>query len=178
MLDTVPSPTGFLHDDGECAKLIAAMDWTNSLGDPAGWPSSLKIATALLLHSPVPMVMLWGVDGIMIYNDAYSVFAGGRHPRLLGSKVREGWPEVADFNDHVMKVGLASGTLSYRDQELTLYRHDRPEQVWMNLDYSPVLDEGGRPGAFSRWWLRLPAASWRKNSCAAAKPACARCWTG
>ena len=50
----------------------------------------------------------------MIYNDAYSGFAGGRHPELLGSKVREGWPEVADFNDHVMKVGLSGGTLPTR----------------------------------------------------------------
>ena len=25
MLDTAPSPTGFLHNDGECAKLIAAI---------------------------------------------------------------------------------------------------------------------------------------------------------
>ncbi len=89
--------------------------------------------------------MLWGDDGIMIYNDAYSVFAGGRHPQPLGSKVREGWPEVADFNDHVMKVGLAGGTLAYRDMELTLYRNGVPEQVWMNLDYSPVPDESGRP---------------------------------
>ena len=59
----------------------------------------------------------------MIYNDAYSVFAGGRHPILFGSKVREGWPEVANFNDNVMKVGLAGGTLAYKDQELTLYRN-------------------------------------------------------
>ncbi len=81
----------------------------------------------------------------MLYNDAYSVFAGGRHPQLLGSKVREGWPEVAAFNDHVMKVGLAGDTLAYRDQELTLYRHGRPEQVWMDLDYSPVIDEDGTP---------------------------------
>jgi two-component sensor histidine kinase len=81
----------------------------------------------------------------MIYNDAYSVFAEGRHPFLFGSKVREGWPEVADFNDNVMKVGLSGGTLSYRDQELTLHRKGFPEQVWMNLDYSPVLDENGRP---------------------------------
>ena len=44
-----------------------------------------------------------------------------------------------------MKVGLGGGTLAYADQELTLYRHGRPEQVWMNLDYSPVLDEAGRP---------------------------------
>jgi PAS domain S-box-containing protein len=99
----------------------------------------------MLLLSPVPIVLLWGEDGVMIYNDAYSAFAGGRHPRLLGSKVREGWPEVAEFNDHVMKIGLAGGTLAYKDQELTLNRHGRPEQVWMNLDYSPVLDEGGRP---------------------------------
>jgi PAS domain S-box-containing protein len=81
----------------------------------------------------------------MIYNDAYSVFAGRRHPQLLGSEVRKGWPEVAEFNDHVMKIGLAGGTLAYQDQELTLDRHGRPEQVWMNLDYSPVLDESGRP---------------------------------
>ena len=82
----------------------------------------------------------------MIYNDAYSAFAGGRHPNLLGSKVREGWPEAAEFNDNVMKVGLAGGTLAYRDQELILRRNGEAETVWMNLDYSPVLDESGQPG--------------------------------
>lgn len=91
------------------------------------------------------MVMLWGEDGIMLYNDAYSVFAGRRHPEQLGMKVREGWPEVADFNDHVMKVSLAGGTLSFKDQELTLYRHGEPEQVWMDLAYSPVVGDDGRP---------------------------------
>ena len=93
----------------------------------------------------MPIVTLWGEQGIMIYNDAYSVFAGARHPQLLGSAVREGWPEVADFNDNVMKVGLAGGTLTYKDQELTLYRSGVAEQVWMNLDYSPVIGESGKP---------------------------------
>ncbi len=51
----------------------------------------------------------------MIYNDAYSIFAGGRHPFLFGSKVREGWPEVADFQRQRDEgVGLGGGTLSYR----------------------------------------------------------------
>jgi PAS domain S-box-containing protein len=131
---------------GELGGLIRGFDWSaTSLGAIAAWPQSLKTTTALLLLSPVPIVLLWGEDGIMIYNDAYSVFAGGRHPHLLGTKVREGWPEVAEFNDNVMKVGLAGGTLAYRDQELTLFRHGRPEKVWMNLDYSPVPDETGTP---------------------------------
>jgi len=126
--------------------LVAAHDWTStSLGPIEGWPQSLRTMLGFLLRSPVPMVMLWGESGIMLYNDGYSVFAGGRHPELIGMPVREGWPEVAAFNHNVMKVGLAGGTLAYKDQELTLYRYGRAEQVWMNLDYSPVLDDAGKP---------------------------------
>lgn len=115
------------------------------MGALSQWPDHVRGTIALILRSPVPIVTLWGVDGIMIYNDAYSHFAGGRHPELFGSKVREGWPEVADFNDNVMKVGLAGKTLSYRDQKLTLFRNGGPESVWLNLDYSPLVDQNGKP---------------------------------
>jgi PAS domain S-box-containing protein len=136
----------FLQGGGQLAQIIAAFDWSKTaLGPMTGWPQSLKTTIALILRSPVPIVTLWGEPGVMIYNDAYSVFAGGRHPALLGANVREGWVEVADFNDNVLKVGLAGGTLAYVDQELTLHRSGKPEQVWMNLDYSPILDEAGNP---------------------------------
>ena len=136
----------FLAGGGECAELIASRNWANTpLGPIEAWPSCLTCATSLLLRSRIPIVMLWGAEGVMLYNDAYSGFAGARHPELLGTNVREGWGEVADFNDNVMKVGLAGGTLHYRDQELTLLRNGTPEQVWMDLDYSPVLDEAGEP---------------------------------
>lgn len=136
----------FLQGGGQLAHIIAAYDWSKTaLGPMAQWPQSLKTTLALILRSPVPIVTLWGEPGVMIYNDAYSLFAGGRHPQLLGSNVREGWAEVADFNDNVLKVGLAGGTLAYVDQELTLHRTGKPEQVWMNLDYSPILDEAGTP---------------------------------
>ncbi|HEY4090388.1 MAG TPA: response regulator [Luteibacter sp.] len=137
----------WLDGGGELGALIRAFHWeTTELGPLATWPQSLRTATSLLLLSPVPIVLLWGEKGIMIYNDAYSVFAGGRHPQLLGSEVRQGWDEIADFNDNVMRVGLAGGTLAYKNQRLTLQRHNKPESVWMNLDYSPVLDESGMPG--------------------------------
>ena len=124
----VESRAPFLRGHSEMAARIAAHDWSHSLGPPASWPRSLQTVVGLLIHTPVPMVLLWGEDGIMIYNDAYSVFAGGRHPRLLGSKVRDGWPEVAAFNDNVMRVGLAGGTLAFKDQELTLYRSGSPSR--------------------------------------------------
>ncbi len=136
----------FLAGGGACADLVATRDWSSTpLGPIADWPPCLKTSLSILLRSQVPIVMLWGPEGIMLYNDAYSGFAGGRHPQLFGSHVRDGWQEVADFNDNVMKVVLAGGTLHYRDQELTLHRHGKPEQVWMDLDYSAVLDEAGVP---------------------------------
>lgn len=142
------TPHGFLAGGGKIAELIAAFDWSQtSLGPIDSWPPILRTSISIALRSPVPIVMLWGADGVMIYNDAYSGFAGRRHPQLLGSKVLEGWPEVADFNDHVMKVVLAGGTLQFADQELTLYRNGVAERVWMNLDYSPIVDDTGTPVA-------------------------------
>lgn len=139
-------PSAFLTGKGEMAALVRNYDWSaTALGPIDTWPQSLKTAVGIILLSPVPIVMLWSTDGYMIYNDAFAQFAGGRHPGILGRKVLEGWPEVADFNVNVLAVGLAGGTLAYRDQEQTLFRNGVAEQVWLDLDYSPVPDDAGRP---------------------------------
>ena len=131
---------------GEMAERIRAFDWSaTELGPIDRWQQSLIAAVQFVLGSPLPLVMLWGSQGYMVYNDAYAVFAGGRHPYLLGSPVEMGWPEVASFNRNVMDTCLAGGTLSYRDKELVLLRNGQPEDVWMDLHYSPVADDSGAP---------------------------------
>lgn len=138
----------FLRAPGAMGSLIGAFDWgRTSLGDIATWPDSMTSALALMLHSRIPMVMLWGHEGVMLYNDSYSVFAQKRHPMSLGQPVRETWPEVAAFNDNVLTRCLAGEILSYKDQEFMLVHTGKPEQVWINLDYSPVLDAAGTPVA-------------------------------
>ncbi|MEZ0603649.1 response regulator [Paraburkholderia sp. IW21] len=131
---------------GEMARRISEFDWAaTDLGAIQNWPRSLTASVQMLLASPVPLVLLWGQSGYMIYNDAYAIFAGGRHPYLLGCQVEHGWPEVAEFNRHVMVTCLAGGTLSYRDKQLVLLREGKPEEVWMDLYYSPVADDTGAP---------------------------------
>ena len=140
----MPTGASWLVTDTECGAMIAARDWTSTpLGPIGGWPLSLRTMTGLVLRSRMAMVMLWGEAGTMLYNDAYSALAGARHPWLLGQAVREGWPEVADFNDTIMRAGLAGGTLAFKDQALVLDRHGTPETVVMDLDYSPIVDENG-----------------------------------
>ena len=81
----------------------------------------------------------------MIYNDGYAEIAGLRHPAILGAKVREGWPEIADFNDNVIRVCLAGETLSYRNQGLFLLRNNIREQAWFDIYYSPVIGDNHTP---------------------------------
>ena len=131
---------------GEMAGRIRAFDWSRTeLGNLDTWPKSLSSSVQMMLASPLPMVMLWGRPGYMIYNDAYSEFAGGRHPYLLGSPVELGWPEVAEFNRYVVDTCLGGGTLSFRNKELVLLRSGIPEEVWLDLYYSPVADDNGKP---------------------------------
>ncbi|MET3722836.1 GAF domain-containing protein [Sphingomonas trueperi] len=134
------------RSDGALGRLVARHDWSRTaIGPIERWPESLKTTLGVILLSPVPMALLWGENGVMLYNDAYAVLAGGRHPALLGTEVREGWPEIADLNDHVLRAGLAGGRLAYRDQASWPHPHGTPEQVFMNLDYSAVPGEDGRP---------------------------------
>jgi PAS domain S-box-containing protein len=125
---------------------IQSFDWSaTTLGPMQSWPPGLRTAVDIVKASPVPMLLLWGAEGIMLYNDAYAALAGSRHPKILGAPVLEAWPEVAEFNRRVLQVGLSGETLSFKDKHFILNRHGAPEDVWMNLDYSPVAGEDGAP---------------------------------
>ncbi|MFP9136889.1 PAS domain-containing protein [Devosia sp. XGJD_8] len=127
-------------------KLINDFDWSgNPLGPIPGWPESLKGAVRVMMAASTPMTMLIGDDGILVYNNAYAEFAGGRHPQIFGQPALEAWPEAADFNRDKIDRGLRGLTTTLRNQELMLNRHGQMEPVWLELHYSPVLGEDGLP---------------------------------
>lgn len=136
----------FLSGGGETARLIAAFDWARTpLGPITAWPATVRSGIATALRAPVPVAIFLGREGIMLYNDSYIPIAGRRHPATLGASVLTAWPEVAELNANAIATVMAGGSLSYRDQELTLMRNGVEETVWLNIDYSPLADEQGRP---------------------------------
>ncbi len=115
-----------------------------ALGPLATWPERLRSSLQLVLATPTPIVMFWGPNGLLFYNDAYAVIAGAKHPGILGQELHEAWPEVRALHDEVMETVFASGRpLSFRDLPLVLHRNGVAEDVWLNVDYSPILDDEG-----------------------------------
>lgn len=137
----------FLSGPCPLAALIAEHDWAATpLGPVERWPAYLRTVVGTMLASPLPIATLWGAEGVLIYNDGYARFAGHRHPAILGMNIRDAWPEARDFNDTVVRQVFGAGrTLSFKDERLMLDLHGTPEPVWLNLDYSPIPDEDGRP---------------------------------
>ncbi|TCM54982.1 PAS domain S-box-containing protein [Rhizobium sp. PP-F2F-G48] len=129
---------------GELGGRIRDFDWAStSLGPMSTWPPNLRIKVNSMINSPIPQVLMWGLDHVMIYNDGYREIAGGNHPRALGGKVPEIWPEIWDWNSRILSRGLQGEVQSFRDQPLVLNRNGRPEEIVFDLFYTPIYNDEG-----------------------------------
>lgn len=138
----------FLNGGGEMGELIRLKDWSRTpLGDPDTWPQSLRTAVNILLHSRFPMFIWWGWEMVMVYNDAYKVIAGSKHPKALGSSGPEIWPEIWDeigpLAEKVMTKGISTWS---EDQLLYINRQGHTEETYFTFSYSPIQTESGEVG--------------------------------
>ena len=130
---------------GELGQRIRAFGWSaTSLGPIDGWPGNLRVNVNALINSPIPQVLMWGADHVMIYNDGYSDIAGGNHPRALGGTVPHIWPEIWDWNRRVLESGFRGEVQSFRDQQMVLYRNGRAEDIVFDLFYTPIYNDEGQ----------------------------------
>jgi PAS domain S-box-containing protein len=143
MNNAPPPPADIICLDAS-KHLFRTFDWTTTpIGPMAQWPPFLKAASDIINASATPMAIRWGRDGILIYNAAYAGIARGRHPAILGQKAMDAWPEVAEHNQRVMETCFAGQSLSIRGGHLVLQRHGYDEDVWLNVDYSPLFERDG-----------------------------------
>jgi PAS domain S-box-containing protein len=125
--------------------LIRGFDWAaTSLGPIPSWPQSLKSVVDTVLNSPLAMVLLMGHERIMLYNDEYIAILGDKHPRGLGMRCQDIWPEIWDDWNYPITERVFNGELvTYREQCLSLNRNGRWDDVWLDLYYTPVRNESG-----------------------------------
>ena len=135
---------------GELGALVRSLDWeATPLGPIARWPQSLRTAVSMVLSSDFPMIVLWGPSLVQIYNDAYRLLMGAKHPAGLGMGNRECWPEAWHINARIYPRVFAGETVAFRETMYPLAPYGVVEEHYLTLSYSPVRDErGGVGGVF------------------------------
>jgi PAS domain S-box-containing protein len=146
--------TGYecLAGGGEMGALMRSLDWsTTLLGPVSSWPQSLRTSVSTCLNSRFAIVIWWGPDLVMLYNDAYRDIIAGKHPAALGRPGRECWPEIWPTIRPMLEGVLQLGDATWsNDFLLPLERNGYPEECYFTFSYSPIRDEsGGIGGVFT-----------------------------
>ena len=135
----------FLQGGGRMGALMRSHDWSRSpLGDPRHWSDTLKAAVATCLASQFPMVIWWGTDLVMLYNDAWQPILGDtKHPAGLGRPGQESWPETWPIVGRQFEDALRGVASWSEDLLLASDRHGYLEECYFTYSHSPLRDASG-----------------------------------
>ena len=125
--------------------LIAAHDWNSCpLGHPDTWPPELATAVGMSLDSAFPMFVAWGPDLRFLYNDAYAIILGAKHPAALAQPFQQIWAEIWADLVPIIDRALSNKSAFHEDLPLMVVRQGFPEQGYFTFSYSPLHDGSGR----------------------------------
>jgi PAS domain S-box-containing protein len=133
----------------EMGARMRALDWsTTPLGPVEHWPQALRTCVRIVLNSAYPMNICWGSEYVNVYNDAYRLSMGAKHPWALGRSARDVVPELWDFVkpmfDRVVTQRQPFSGLG--DQLYPINRENYLEEVYCALSVSPIPDDDGNVG--------------------------------
>jgi len=143
-------PEDCLIGGGRMGELMRTLDWSaTGLGPISQWPQSLRTSVSTCLNSRFPILIWWGPQFVMLYNDAYSEIIAAKHPRALGQPGCECWPEIWDIIGPMLHGVRERGEATWSEnQYLPLERHGYAEECYFTFSYSPIRDENGIGGVF------------------------------
>ncbi|THC46909.1 hybrid sensor histidine kinase/response regulator [Massilia sp. Mn16-1_5] len=96
------------------------------------------------LDSAFPMFVAWGPDLRFLYNDAYAIILGSKHPAALAQPFQQIWAEIWSDIVPIIDRALSDKSAFYEDLPLTVVRHGFPEQGYFTFSYSPLHDGNGK----------------------------------
>ncbi len=138
--------TGFMAGGGEMGALMRSMDWSQtSFGPVSGWSQSLRSAVSICLTTRFPVVLYYGPERALIYNDAWRPVVGDKHPWSFGRAGTEVWAEIWDIIGPMFDTVFETGEATWSDDQLLpLNRFGYVEECYFYYSYSPIRGEQGR----------------------------------
>src|SRR5450432_1205094 len=112
-------PRDWLAGGGEMGALMRELDWSKTpLGPVGSWAQALRTTVNTCLNSKLPILVLWGIEQVAIYNDAYRPMLGKKHPRSLGQRGAECWPEAWELLGPMLEGVASSGQAAWSENQL------------------------------------------------------------
>ncbi|WP_442872365.1 ATP-binding protein [Corallococcus sp. NCRR] len=137
----------FIQQGGDMGAMMRAHDWsTNSLGPLEQWPQSLRTSVSTMLRSPYPIILFWGPELRMLYNDPFRPILGAKHPQTLGARGSEAlveeWGQLGPLIQRAQDTGepiyIEDGNVNFARRPGGLR-----EESYFTWSYNPTIGESG-----------------------------------
>ncbi len=137
-------PLAFLDGGREASRMIRDRDWTgHPLGPPTRWPAELRTALSLVLNSPESMILAWGPDLHLFFNDTYFPLLGPRLAWAMGERFDRVWADGWEQAEPIIIDALAGRPERFIDLPWKLDTDRGQRDTWWSFSYSRVLDASG-----------------------------------
>ncbi|KAF6234915.1 hypothetical protein HO173_006845 [Letharia columbiana] len=129
-------------------QFTRSIDWASTpLGPIEEWAPELRSMCNLIMASPHPAAMYWGPDLIAIYNEAYILLAGQKHPKLMGQSYRDAWPEIWDSVEGVFQNAITTGQATMKDDDCLFiqraFEQGHLEETYFSWSIIPLVGSDG-----------------------------------
>ena len=126
-------------------QFTRSIDWASTgLGPIEEWPSALRGMCNLIMASPHPAALYWGDELISIYNEAFILLAGQKHPKLMGQRYEDAWAEIWDLVKDVFANARITGQATMKDDDcLFIMRNGFLEETYFSWSIIPLVGEDG-----------------------------------
>lgn len=129
-------------------RFTRSIDWASTpLGPIEEWGPELRSMCNLIMASPHPAAMYWGPDLIAIYNEAYILLAGQKHPNLMGQSYRDAWAEIWDSVEGVFHNATTTGQATMKDDDCLFiqraFEEGRLEETYFSWSIIPLVGSDG-----------------------------------
>ncbi|MDU8358400.1 PAS domain-containing sensor histidine kinase [Pseudomonas syringae group sp. J309-1] len=148
----VSSSMGELYSDvppmiggGQMGDLVRGTDWSrSSLGGYDSWPGSLRTALSLVLNAKGIAALYWGEQQWLLYNDAYGLALGDRHPLAFGRPMPEVLTDIGPvLGPQVAEVLRTGKGFAIEKLSMIMNRHGQDEETVWTYSFSPIQGESG-----------------------------------
>lgn len=129
-------------------QFTRSIDWAaTKLGPVERWSTELRSMCNLIMASPHPAAMYWGEDLVAIYNEAYILLAGEKHPSLMGQSYKTAWAEIWSEVKSVFESAVSTGQATMKDDDgLFIQRSGAPgyiEETYFSWSIIPLVGSDG-----------------------------------
>ena len=126
-------------------QFARGIDWKHtSLGPIEEWSIELRSMCNLIMASPHPSAMYWGRDHVAIYNEAYVLLAGQKHPSLMGARYSDAWAEIWEALQEVFDNAFKNAQATMKDDDcLFLMRNGFLEETYFSWSIIPLIGADG-----------------------------------